>query len=180
MKDCQSFLEMIDKIDQLSQKRMDCETLIRDYEVEIDELAMGKSTVSSMTTRKSKEEVKRIIEDKKSKCIVEKHNYMMLTDMVTILIAYLEVDTYRVLLFVIVETEENILHWDGQKNSSSRGLCIFNPSENDGRHWKQHPADGHSDELTLSSDIIVNFIYYRIIKLLAEAVLSGFETVYSN
>lgn len=59
-------------------------------------MAMGKSTVSSMTTRKSKEEVKRIIEDKNKKCIMEKHNFITLTDMVSVLISYIEIDNYKV------------------------------------------------------------------------------------
>jgi hypothetical protein len=59
-------------------------------------LALGKSTVSSITTRKSKEEVKHIVEEKNKKCIVEKHNYIALVDTVSVLIPYVEIDNYKV------------------------------------------------------------------------------------
>lgn len=95
-KDCHAFLETMDAIDQINHKRLDCEQQIRAYELEIDELAMGKSTVSSMTTRKSKEEVKHLIEEKNKKCIHEKHNYIALAEMVAVLISYIEIDNYKV------------------------------------------------------------------------------------
>jgi phage gp36-like protein len=57
---------------------------------------LGRSTVKSMTTRKSKEEVKKITEDKKKETISKKHLYMALGDMVQVLIGYLEIDNFKV------------------------------------------------------------------------------------
>ena len=60
-------------------------------------MALGNSTLSSMTTRKSKEEVKKTLEEKNKKSIEEKHQYVELGDMVIALLAYMEIDNYKVL-----------------------------------------------------------------------------------
>lgn len=75
-KDCVSFIETIELIDRYNEKRLTCESDIRSLEKEIEELALGNSTLSSMTTRKSKEEVKKGLEEKNKKTIEEKHHLM--------------------------------------------------------------------------------------------------------
>lgn len=98
LKDCQAFLEVIETIDLINHKKLETDAQIREYEEEIEELTLGRSTVSSMTTRKSKEEVRKITEDKKKDTIAKKHLYMALGDMVQVLVGYLEIDNFKVRL----------------------------------------------------------------------------------
>jgi hypothetical protein len=61
-----------------------------------------------MTTRKSKDEVKKGLEDKNKKLIEEKHHLMELSDMITAIISYNEIDNYKVCQGLCSFSKENI------------------------------------------------------------------------
>jgi sortase (surface protein transpeptidase) len=87
-----------------------------------------------MTTRKSKEEVKKITEDKKKETISKKHLYMALGDMVQVLIGYLEIDNFKVTKLIYLETQKTILQKHSEKDIRLRSLCHAQLDQDMGRY----------------------------------------------